>query len=181
MLEYNEKKLTAIFKGKNGSMGLSKGEIYNVIVYQYSDAKVVISYPIQVPYKNMDKFLENWKILEIEPTKIKKATIVQYTHNKQETYTVNDIVKESKVVYRQHHYQIKFNHGNEDEDAFIEFVFNKGGNYEFIDDINTNEPPEEYSCWCECMEDFLLQNGYKPVNIGKKSDVWEVRRKVFTK
>lgn len=104
----------------------------------------------------------------------KYATIIQYTHNTFTKKEVNGVELESKLIDRQHHYQIKFN--NEDEHEFVEFVFNKGSSYEFEMDTNTNEPPEEYSCWCECMEEFLIHKGYKLIYSNEKSDTWKRKR-----
>lgn len=53
------------FKGKDGSMGLVKGEIYKVKVYMFGNYLYVDWTFSKCPYSSVSKMLENWEFVNV--------------------------------------------------------------------------------------------------------------------
>lgn len=101
------------------------------------------------------------------------AVVIEHslTNYSIEEYWVNETLvnQEKKIKDRKKTYEIKFSYGNTDEAAWLEFLGENETFHEFnpITKELEGEPPSQYTCWCECMEHFLLEQGYKKVPLLK--------------
>jgi hypothetical protein len=89
------------------------------------------------------------------------VTLKEYTH----LYTINTVVK-SKFQ----EYEIKFSYDNPDKELFVQWCKDHNGEYMFNWDAGKQDgslpvlpDKEPFTCWCECIEYWLSNNGYQIV------------------
>jgi hypothetical protein len=86
------------------------------------------------------------------------AIITQFTHER----SCNGVCWE-----RWHEYSLSIE-GPDEKKIFEQFQKETGYEWNSEDNMATSEVPEGFKCWCGCMHQFLLKNGFELKHVTSK-------------